>query len=90
MKFSSTCNMLMFSLVGLQLNVMASTIFYDDVDSDGRFLPSMPVDHLIAELARWFGVSATDLPYVLPNIGNFIVPSQTPQPIGFIKAGRIT
>jgi len=62
----------------------------DDVDTDGRFLPSMPVDHLIAELARWFGVSAGDLPYVLPNIGNFIIPSQTPQPIGFIKPGRIT
>ena len=35
MKFSSTCNMLMVSLVGLQLNVMASTIFYDDFGSYG-------------------------------------------------------
>ena len=35
MKFSSTCNMLMVSLVGLQLNVIASTIFYDDFGSYG-------------------------------------------------------
>jgi hypothetical protein len=29
------------------------------------------VDEYSATLATWFGVSATDLPIVLPNIGRF-------------------
>lgn len=62
----------------------------DDVGKGGRILPSTSVDVFFAEIARWFGVSSTDLPYVLPNIGNFIDPSTTPQPLGFIKSGRIT
>jgi hypothetical protein len=29
------------------------------------------VDQYAATLAQWFGVSSTDLPTVLPNIGNY-------------------
>jgi uncharacterized protein (DUF1501 family) len=32
------------------------------------------VDEYAATLARWFGVSETDLPLVLPNIGRFSHP----------------
>ncbi|HTI31730.1 MAG TPA: DUF1501 domain-containing protein [Sphingomonas sp.] len=42
----------------------------DDV-GQGRLLPSTSVDQYAATLASWFGVSASDLPTVLPNIGNF-------------------
>jgi uncharacterized protein (DUF1501 family) len=42
----------------------------DEVGS-GRLLPSTSVDQFAATLARWFGVSDTDMPLVLPNIGNF-------------------
>ena len=37
----------------------------------GRWLPSTSVDQYSATLATWFGVSASDLPTVLPNLGRF-------------------
>ncbi len=40
----------------------------------GRWIPTTSVDEYSATLARWFGVSATDLPVVLPNIGRFAKP----------------
>ena len=42
----------------------------DDTGS-GRWVPSTSVDEYSATLAKWFGVSATDLSTVLPNIGRF-------------------
>lgn len=38
---------------------------------NGRLLPTTAVDQYAATVARWMGVSETDLPLVLPNIGNF-------------------
>lgn len=43
----------------------------DDVSTNGRWLPEVSVDQYAATLARWLGVSASDLPLVLPNIGRF-------------------
>ena len=37
----------------------------------GRWIPTTSVDQYGATMARWFGVSETDLPSVFPNIGNF-------------------
>jgi uncharacterized protein (DUF1501 family) len=45
----------------------------------GRWIPSTSVDEYAATLATWYGVSATDLPTVLPNIGRFAKPN-----LGFI------
>ncbi|CAM3266806.1 Tat pathway signal protein [Sphingomonas antarctica] len=42
----------------------------DDV-GQGRLVPTTSVDQYGATLASWFGVSASDLPTVLPNIGNY-------------------
>ncbi len=42
----------------------------DDV-GQGRLLPTTAVDQLGATLATWMGVSATDLPRVLPQIANY-------------------
>ncbi len=42
----------------------------DDV-GQGRLLPTTSVDQYAATLASWFGVAASDLPTVVPNIGNF-------------------
>jgi len=45
-----------------------------DDSGDGRWIPTTSVDEYSATLARWFGVSSTDLPLVLPNIGRFNTP----------------
>jgi len=37
----------------------------------GRLLPSTAVDQYAATLARWFGVSDTELPLVAPAIAQF-------------------
>jgi uncharacterized protein (DUF1501 family) len=42
-----------------------------DTVGQGRLLPSTSVDQFAATLASWFGVSATELPLVVPNIGNY-------------------
>ena len=41
----------------------------------GRWIPTTSVDEYAATLATWFGVSATDLSTVLPNIGRFAKPN---------------
>jgi uncharacterized protein (DUF1501 family) len=46
-----------------------------DDTGQGRWIPTTSVDELSATLATWFGVSASDLPTVLPNIGRFAHPN---------------
>ncbi len=41
----------------------------------GRWIPSTSVDEYSATLATWFGVSPTNLPVILPNIGRFVKPN---------------
>jgi uncharacterized protein (DUF1501 family) len=43
----------------------------DDQVGEGRLLPTTAVDQFGATLAQWFGCSPTELPGILPNIGNF-------------------
>ena len=50
----------------------------DDI-GQGRLIPTTSVDQYAATLASWFGVSATDMPLVLPNIGNY-----TTKNLGFV------
>ena len=50
-----------------------------DDTGNGRWIPTTAVDEYAATMARWFGVSATDLPVVLPNIGRFAHPN-----VGFL------
>jgi len=40
----------------------------------GRWIPTTSVDEYAATLAKWFGVSDSNLPVVLPNIGRFAQP----------------
>jgi uncharacterized protein (DUF1501 family) len=47
----------------------------DDAGDEGRWIPTTSVDEYSATLARWFGVSATDLPLVFPNLGRFNHPN---------------
>lgn len=51
----------------------------DDASTRGSWIPTTSVDEYAATLATWFGVSATNLPVVLPNIGRFAQPN-----LGFV------
>ncbi len=57
----------------------------DDVGYGGRLLPSTSADVYFAEMLRWFGVPATSMATVLPNIANFWNPLSATAPLGFIK-----
>ena len=50
----------------------------------GRLLPSTSVDQYAATLAKWFGVTATEMPTVLPkivNFGNLATPARPDYPV---------
>ncbi len=51
------------------------TVNGPDDTGQGRWIPTTSVDEYAATLASWFGVSSTDLPVVLPNIGRFAKPN---------------
>jgi uncharacterized protein (DUF1501 family) len=46
-----------------------------DDTGQGRWIPTTSVDEYAATLASWFGVSSSNLPIVLPNIGRFANPN---------------
>ncbi len=50
----------------------------------GRMIPTTSCDSFFAELALWLGVNKSDLPLVLPNIGNFYSLASSDPPLGFM------
>jgi uncharacterized protein (DUF1501 family) len=46
-----------------------------DDTGQGRWIPTTSVEEYSATLARWFGVSASDLHLVFPNLGRFNSPN---------------
>lgn len=38
-----------------------------DIDVNGRWIPTTAVEEYIGAIATWYGVAAVDLPYVFPN-----------------------
>jgi uncharacterized protein (DUF1501 family) len=52
----------------------------DDQVGQGRLLPSTSVDQLAATLARWFGVSSSEINSILPNVSRFASSN-----LGFMK-----
>jgi len=51
---------------------------------DGRFIPTTSCDEIFADLALWFGVSASDINQILPNINNFWTPTGSSGPLGIM------
>lgn len=62
---------------GNQLYGTFPTLAVDGPDDteDGRWIPSTSVDEFSATIARWFGVSPSDMATVFPNIGRFANPN---------------
>lgn len=46
----------------------------DDTGSRGSWIPTTSTDEYAATLAKWFGVSESNMPLALPNIGRFANP----------------
>jgi uncharacterized protein (DUF1501 family) len=59
----------------------------DDMDhvGQGRLLPTTSVDQYAATLATWFGVEASEMAGVLPNISRFGGTTGYPVNLGFMK-----
>ncbi|MEK9714205.1 MAG: DUF1501 domain-containing protein, partial [Thalassolituus sp.] len=43
-----------------------------DKDQRGRIIPTIASEQITAQMLKWIGVPATDLPQILPSIGRFI------------------
>src|SRR5581483_1074711 len=43
----------------------------DDAGTNGSWIPTIAVDQIGSTLAKWFGVAASDMAYLFPNIGRF-------------------
>jgi hypothetical protein len=61
-----------------------------NVSFRGNFIPAVSTDEFYAELALWYGISPSDLCYVLPNIGNFYSYSLGKYPLGFMNFNDTT
>jgi uncharacterized protein (DUF1501 family) len=59
----------------------------DDTGYGGRMIPTTSVDQFFAEMLRWFGVPASGMASVLPNIGHFYDVQSSSLPIGFLRPG---
>jgi uncharacterized protein (DUF1501 family) len=47
----------------------------DDFSDKGRIIPSIAQEQISGSIAKWFGVSDSDMPSIFPNLGNFATTS---------------
>jgi uncharacterized protein (DUF1501 family) len=47
----------------------------DSGDGYGRFIPTTSIDQYAATMANWFGLSASDIGLIFPNLSNFSNPA---------------
>lgn len=56
-----------------------------NAESRGRMIPGISTEEYFGEIARWFGVPASELNYVFPNIGEFYDYINDKHPVGILK-----
>jgi uncharacterized protein (DUF1501 family) len=61
-----------------------------NVSFRGNYIPAVATDEFFAELALWYGISPSDLCYVLPNIGNFYSYAANQYPLGLMNFNGTT
>ena len=52
--------------------------------SDGVLIPTTPTDMYFAELAKWFGLSNSQIHTIFPNLSNFFDMNSGQLPLGFL------
>lgn len=62
----------------------------NDTGYGGRMIPTTSVDAFFGEMLRWFGVPASSMSTVLPNIGHFYNVNSAALPIGMLRPGTWT
>ncbi len=53
----------------------------EDTSNDGRWIPSIATEEYVGAIARWYGVSAADMPYIFPNWANWNGGGRGPVPL---------
>lgn len=53
----------------------------EDTSNDGRWIPSIATEEYVGAIARWYGVSAADMPAIFPNWANWNGGGRGPVPL---------
>ena len=76
-------------ILGAYPNLVLNNANNRNISDRGNLIPTVSTDEMYAELALWYGVSPSDLCYVLPNLGNFYSYSPNNYPVGFMNFNQI-
>jgi uncharacterized protein (DUF1501 family) len=53
----------------------------NDIDVNGRWIPSIAIEEYVAPIVSWSGVADADLPYVFPNWATWSAGGRGPVPL---------
>lgn len=65
------------------VNLLSNATYNVDNNTTGRIIPKTSVDEYAATLARWFGLSDSQIQEIIPNLGRF--PASSGSYLGFMN-----